>query len=87
MAPTGDTIGHLANKNNAAAIASAKGVDIAGEMHMLLILLLHKGSITDLNKRSENMFEVSDMASEMIKQFLEGKDGPQSVRVMMTEGG
>ncbi len=33
------------------------------------------------------MFEVSDMASEMIKQFLEGKDGPQSVRVMMAEGG
>jgi hypothetical protein len=33
------------------------------------------------------MFEVSDMAGEMIKQFLEGKNGSQSIRVMMTEGG
>lgn len=33
------------------------------------------------------MFEVSDRAGEVIKQFLEGKDGPQAVRVMMTEGG
>lgn len=33
------------------------------------------------------MFEVSDKAGEMIKQFLEGKDGPHSVRLMMTGGG
>ncbi len=33
------------------------------------------------------MFEISDMASEMIRQFLADKEGPQSVRVMMTEGG
>jgi Fe-S cluster assembly iron-binding protein IscA len=33
------------------------------------------------------MFEVSDKAGEVIKQFLEGKEEPISVRVMMTEGG
>lgn len=33
------------------------------------------------------MFEVSEKASEKIKQFLSGQEGPQSVRVLMTEGG
>ncbi len=33
------------------------------------------------------MFEVSDKAGEVIKQFLEGKSDPNSVRIMMMEGG
>jgi len=35
------------------------------------------------------MFEVSEKASEMINQFLEGegREGPQSIRILMTEGG
>jgi hypothetical protein len=33
------------------------------------------------------MFEVSDKAGEVIKQFLEGKDGPTSIRIMKMEGG
>ena len=33
------------------------------------------------------MFEVSEKASEEIKRFLEGRVGPQSVRILMTEGG
>lgn len=33
------------------------------------------------------MFNVSDVAAEVIKQFLEGKEGPHSVRVMLMEGG
>ncbi len=33
------------------------------------------------------MFSVSDLAVDVIKRFLEGKDGPHSVRVMMMEGG
>ena len=33
------------------------------------------------------MFEVSDRAGEVIKQFLEGKQPPLSIRVMMMEGG
>ena len=33
------------------------------------------------------MFEVSEEASEKIKQFLEGREGLQAVRVLMTEGG
>jgi iron-sulfur cluster assembly protein len=33
------------------------------------------------------MFEVSEEASEKIKQFLEGREGLQVIRVLMTEGG
>jgi iron-sulfur cluster assembly protein len=33
------------------------------------------------------MFEVIEKASEMIKQFLEGREGPQSIRILLTEGG
>ena len=33
------------------------------------------------------MFEVSEDASEKIKQFLEGREGLQSIRILMTEGG
>ena len=33
------------------------------------------------------MFEVSEEASEKIKQFLEGREGIQSIRILMTEGG
>ncbi len=33
------------------------------------------------------MFEVSEEASENIKQFLEGSEGLQAIRVLMTEGG
>jgi iron-sulfur cluster assembly protein len=33
------------------------------------------------------MFEVSEKASEVIKQFLQGQQGPQSIRLLMTEGG
>jgi Fe-S cluster assembly iron-binding protein IscA len=32
------------------------------------------------------MFEVSEEASEKIKQFLEGREGLQTIRVLMTEG-
>ncbi len=33
------------------------------------------------------MFEVSEEASEKIRQFLEGREGLQPIRVLMTEGG
>lgn len=33
------------------------------------------------------MFEVSEEASEKIKQFLQGREGLQAIRVLMTEGG
>jgi Fe-S cluster assembly iron-binding protein IscA len=33
------------------------------------------------------MFEVSDEASEKIRNFLEGQVGIRSIRVLMTEGG
>ena len=33
------------------------------------------------------MFEVSEEASEKIRQFLEGREGLQSIRILMTEGG
>jgi len=33
------------------------------------------------------MFEVSEKASELIKQFLQGQQGTQSIRLLMTEGG
>lgn len=33
------------------------------------------------------MFEVSEEASEKIKQFLEGREGLQAIRVLMTDGG
>jgi Fe-S cluster assembly iron-binding protein IscA len=33
------------------------------------------------------VFQVSEEASEKIKQFLEGREGLQAIRVLMTEGG
>ena len=33
------------------------------------------------------MFEVSEEASEKIRQFLEGREGLRSIRILMTEGG
>ena len=33
------------------------------------------------------MFEVSEEASEKIRQFLKGREGLQSVRILTTEGG
>jgi iron-sulfur cluster assembly protein len=33
------------------------------------------------------VFEVSEEASEKIRQFLEGREGLQAIRVLMTEGG
>ncbi len=33
------------------------------------------------------MFDVSEEASEKIKQFLEGREGLQTIRVLITEGG
>lgn len=33
------------------------------------------------------MFEVREEAAEKIKQFLEGRKGIQSIRILMTEGG
>lgn len=33
------------------------------------------------------MFSVTNLAVDVIKRFLEDKDGPRSVRVMMMEGG
>lgn len=33
------------------------------------------------------MFEVSEEASEKIRQFLERREGSKSIRVLMTEGG
>jgi len=33
------------------------------------------------------MLEVSEEASERIRQFLKGREGLQSIRILMTEGG
>jgi iron-sulfur cluster assembly protein len=33
------------------------------------------------------MFEVTEEASEKIKQFVEGREGLQAIRVLMTDGG
>lgn len=33
------------------------------------------------------MFEVSEKAGEVIKGFLAGREGPQSVRITLNEGG
>ena len=33
------------------------------------------------------MFEVSEKASEVMKQLLEGREGTRSLRCLMTEGG
>jgi Fe-S cluster assembly iron-binding protein IscA len=33
------------------------------------------------------MFEVSEKAGEAIRQFMEGREGPQAVRITLNEGG
>jgi hypothetical protein len=34
-----------------------------------------------------NMFEVTEKASEMIKDFLKDKEGNPSIRIMLSQGG
>ena len=41
----------------------------------------------NIDDKEKNMFEVSDKASEVIKQFLEGKDSSSAVRITLMEGG
>jgi hypothetical protein len=43
--------------------------------------------ITNLLYQEFHMFEISEKASEVIKTFLEGKEGPQSIRITLNEGG
>lgn len=38
-------------------------------------------------EKGDAMFEVTEKAGEVIRKLLEGKGEPQSVRIMMTEGG
>lgn len=33
------------------------------------------------------MFQVSDKASEIIKEFLKDKEEPHSIRIVMSQGG
>lgn len=33
------------------------------------------------------MFDVTEKAGEVIKEFLVGKEGPNSIRIMLMEGG
>jgi hypothetical protein len=33
------------------------------------------------------MFEITERAGEAIKNFLEGKEGPKSIRITLNEGG
>ena len=37
--------------------------------------------------KESKMFEVSDKAGEVIKQFIEGKEGPHAIRITLNEGG
>jgi Fe-S cluster assembly iron-binding protein IscA len=46
--------------------------------------LCHKNAISE---KEETMFQVSDKASEVIKEFLKDKEEPLSVRIVMSEGG
>ena len=44
--------------------------------------------VTAINIFKElNMFEVSEKAGEVIKQFIEGREGPHSIRIALNEGG
>jgi Fe-S cluster assembly iron-binding protein IscA len=49
------------------------------------------GSVQDgeiaICSKELNMFEVSDEGSKKIGQFLEGSEGRQTIRVLLTEGG
>jgi len=44
-------------------------------------------SDSEFTRRSLTMFEVTDKAGEVIKEFLEGKDNGSSVRITLMEGG
>lgn len=33
------------------------------------------------------MFEITDKAAEKVKEFLEGREEPRSVRILVTDGG
>ena len=48
--------------------------------------LLFGKTIASLSKE-QDMLEVTERASEAIKGFLEGREGPQSIRIVLNEGG
>jgi hypothetical protein len=55
-------------------------------MHMLLVVALRFVRAIILQKEFD-MFEVSEKAGEVIKQFIEGKEGSNSIRITLNEGG
>ena len=38
-------------------------------------------------KKEVDMFEVTEKASEMIKEYLKDKEGTSSIRIMLSQGG
>lgn len=46
-----------------------------------------KSGSRTLTIEGDLMVDVSTKASEVIKQFLENREGPQSIRLMLNEGG
>jgi hypothetical protein len=40
-----------------------------------------------IQQKERLMFQVSDKASEMIKDFLKERSGPHAIRIVMSEGG
>ncbi len=55
-----------------------------------MYILMGRGidlEIPSLVEKGVLMFDVTEKAGEVIRKLLEGKGEPQSVRIMMTEGG
>jgi phage anti-repressor protein len=55
-------------------------------MHIILDVVTCLLTAINIFKEFD-MFEVSEKAGEVIKQFIEGKEGPHSIRITMNEGG
>ena len=53
---------------------------------MLIVVAIRFATAIILLKEFD-MFEVSEKAGEVIKQFINGKEGPQSIRITLNEGG
>jgi len=56
----------------------------------IVYILMGRGidlEIPSLVEKGVLMFDVTEKAGEVIRKLLEGKGEPQSVRIMMTEGG
>ena len=60
---------------------------LAGQQGRVLNCFGTLFEVQQISSKEAGMVKISPEASERIRQFLEGREGNQSIRILMTEGG